>query len=150
MDPRRVLVVTDIDLSGWALRQALTSAGFVVLTAADAGAARAFVEASDPFDVLVVSQSLGPECVAGLLEDAARLWPGVPAIVLAVDPEPHPIETRADRVLLEKPYSVDNVVALASGLVVLRAKGEAYGQLPSRHGGVGKGGVPPASRRIAP
>jgi DNA-binding NtrC family response regulator len=113
MDPRRVLVVTDIDLVGWALRQALTSAGFVVLTAGDAEAARALIQASDPFDVLIVSLSLGAERVAGLLDEAARLWPAVPAIVLGVDPEPCPLETQAVHVVLEKPYSVANVVALA-------------------------------------
>jgi DNA-binding NtrC family response regulator len=114
MSPRRVLVVTDIDLSGWALRQALTAAGFVVLTAGDADAARAVFEVSDPFDVVVVSLSLGRPCVAALLDHAALLWPGVPAIVLAAEPEPDPIETRADDVvLLEKPYSVKDVVATA-------------------------------------
>jgi DNA-binding NtrC family response regulator len=129
MDPRRVLVVTDIDLSAWALREALTSAGFVVLNAADANAARAVIDASDPFDVLLVSQSLSAECVVGLLEDAARLWPGVPVIVLAVDPEPYPIGTRTEHLLLEKPYSVEDVVALASGAAALRVKGESSGQL---------------------
>jgi DNA-binding NtrC family response regulator len=114
MDPRRALVVTDIDLSGWALRHALTSAGFVVLTAADADAARAVIEVSDPFDVVVVSLSLGVERVSSLLTCAAWLWPGVPAIVLAVDHESHPLPTKAeDVVVLEKPYSVDDVVASA-------------------------------------
>jgi len=150
MDPRRALVVTDIDLAGWALRQALTSAGFVVLTAADGDAARAVVATSDPFDVLVVSQSLHPESVARLLEDAARLWPGVPAIILAVDAEPHPIDTRADHVMLEKPFSVGDVVALARGSTVLRAKGESYSQLLDRCDGVVNGSVSPAPRRVAP
>jgi DNA-binding NtrC family response regulator len=113
MDPRSVLVVTDIDLAGWALRHALTSAGFLVLTAGDADAARAVIEASDPFDVLVVSLSLGAECVGALLDHSSRLWPAVPAIVLAVDPEPSALQTRAVHVILEKPYTVANVVALA-------------------------------------
>ena len=84
-----------------------------MLTAADADAARAVIEVSDPFDVLVVSLSLGPACVSGLLEYAEWLWPGVPAIVLAVDSEPQPVTTRADDLVLEKPYSVEDVVALA-------------------------------------
>ena len=114
MTPTRALVVTDIDLSGWALRQALTAAGFVVLTAGDAEAARAVIELSDPFDVVVVSLSLGPASVVKLLEYSAWLWPGVPAIVLAVDPEPHLIHTKAeDVVVLEKPYAVEDVVRAA-------------------------------------
>lgn len=127
MDLRRALVVTDIELSRWALRQALTSAGFVVLSAADATAARAVAASNERFDVLVVSQSLGSECVAGLLEDAALRCPGVSSIVLAVDPDPHPIITKAEHIVLEKPYSVENVVALARGSTVLRANRESYG-----------------------
>jgi DNA-binding NtrC family response regulator len=114
MDPRRALVVTDIDLSGWALRKALTSAGFVVLSAADADAARAVIEVSDPFNVVVVSLSLGAARVSKLLEYSEWLWPGVPAVVLAVDPESQPVATRADDVVLEKPYSIEDVVALAT------------------------------------
>ncbi len=127
MVPRRVLVVTDIHLSGWALRQALTAAGFSVQTVADQATARAVLGSADRFDVLVVSQSLGAESVAALLEDTARAWPGVVAIVLAVDSVPPRIRTRADHVMLEKPYSVDDVVALASGSTVLRVKSRNEG-----------------------
>jgi DNA-binding NtrC family response regulator len=150
MDPRRALVVTDIDLVGWALRQALTAAGLVVMTTSDVDAPDAALAARDPVDVLVVTQSFGPERVARLLERSARLWPGVRAIVLAVDPEPHPIDTRTDHVLLEKPFSVDDVVALARGSTVLRAKGESYSQPLDHCDGIPNVGVSSASRRLAP
>jgi DNA-binding NtrC family response regulator len=112
MDPRRILVVTDIDLSGWALRQVLTKAGFVVLSAADVDAARAVIGTTEPFDALVVSLSLGTERVSRLLDEAASLWPGALAIVLAIDPQPTRLETGAAHVLLEKPYSMESVVDL--------------------------------------
>lgn len=113
MDPRRVLVVTDVDLSGWALRQALTAAGFVVLTAGDADAARTVVEASEAFDVVVVSLTLGTGPVTHLLDDVARLWPGASAVVLAAGPGPSVVNTIAEHELLEKPFSVDDVVSFA-------------------------------------
>ena len=113
MTPRRVLVVTDIDLAGWALRHALTSVGFVVISAGDIEAARTVIEVSDPFDVVVVSLSLGVPQVSTFLEHAGGLWPGVPAILLAVAPEPQPVATRPEDVVLEKPYSIEEVVALA-------------------------------------
>ncbi len=89
------------------------------------------IEVSDPFDVVVVSLSLGS---AGFRAPRARrgLWPGVPAIVLAVAPEPQPVATRPDDVVLEKPYSIEDVVAFA-----LRIGGDpgAEDAGPSRSGG---------------
>ena len=96
-----------------------------MLSAADAEAAHAALQAGGAYDIVVVSLSLGQDRVASLLERASRLRPGVPAIVLAVDPDPIVLQTRADHVVLEKPYSIDDVALLARRLSWRSQSGQA-------------------------
>jgi DNA-binding NtrC family response regulator len=115
--PRRALIVTDVHLVAWALSSAFGPAGFVALTAETAAGASDALRTVEDIDILVISLSIGPSQVSDLLATTSREFPGTRSILLAAEPDvAFPVPAKVG-VLLQLPFSVDDVVATAGELV---------------------------------
>jgi DNA-binding NtrC family response regulator len=115
--PRRVLIVTDVALLRWAMSSAFGHSGFVTLTAETADAALDTLRTVEGIDLLVISLSIGRNQVSEVLRSSSVEWPGLPVVLLAVEPDTPPAERHEGTVLLELPFSVADVVATAGDLV---------------------------------
>jgi DNA-binding NtrC family response regulator len=112
--PLRALVVNDLNLARWALHEALTAAGFEVTVAETAEAAISEFARLETLDVVVVSLSLGAEAVDRLKERLFARWPRAGVIILATDVEARmPGEAESRGIVLDTPFSMDDVVAAA-------------------------------------
>jgi DNA-binding NtrC family response regulator len=114
--PRRALIVTDVHLVAWALSSAFGQAGFVALTADTVGAACDVLRTVDDLDLVVTSLSIGQARVSEVLAAISAERPGTPAILLAAEPDASFPLADQTTVLLQLPFSVDDVVGAAAEL----------------------------------
>ncbi len=114
----RALVVNDLNLARWALSQALTGAGFEVSLADTIDAALSAIGSVDALDVLVAPLTFPHDGVERLMDGVRDRWPAAAVILLATDVDPH-VPTRAENraIVLDTPFSVDDIVAAASRLL---------------------------------
>jgi DNA-binding NtrC family response regulator len=114
--PRRALIVTDVSLVRWALSSAFGHAGFLAVSAQTADAALDTLRTVGGMDVVVMSLSMAPVEVGEVVQGLGAEWPGIPLILLAAEPDT-PVGQRPEAaVLLQLPFSVDDVVAAAEKL----------------------------------
>ena len=111
-----VLVVDDEPLIRWSLRQALLDRGHAVAVAATgAEAINEVVNASQPFDVIVLDYRLPDRQDLTLLEDVRRLSPGSVVMMMTAfgdDNMRTGAREHGAHAVVDKPFQVASVVSL--------------------------------------
>ncbi len=112
------VVVNDVNLARWALRHALAGAGFGVTVSETAEEAVSAIARLERVDALVASLSLGPEAIDRLIDRVTERWPGAAVILLATDIDSRtPVATPNPAIVLDTPFSMDDVVAAVRRVV---------------------------------
>lgn len=113
-DKPRALVAEDTELGRWAVARALEAHGFEVSTAANRAEAVGRLIGT-AFAVLVAAVSLEREDVTELISLVRQNQPSTGLILLASQDEAGAVASAwNDAVIIEKPFSVDQVVRAAA------------------------------------
>lgn len=112
-----VLVADDEPLTRWALKRTLEQARLEVALASSRDAVQDLL-ATDEFDVVVLANALGHECMLGVLQALAG-HPRAQGLVILYDGEsPEELERAIPTaVVVQKPFGLEAVTAAVEGFL---------------------------------
>ncbi|HVB38185.1 MAG TPA: response regulator [Vicinamibacterales bacterium] len=115
---RRVLIVDDEALVRWSLGEAFREAGFLVTEASDARSGLEQIRSGDGVEVALLDCRLPDADGLTLCGALQQSWPGSLCLMMTAFRTPnlaHEAERLGARGVLDKPFDVEEVVALVRG-----------------------------------
>jgi len=115
---RRVLIVEDEALIGWALAQALTRAGFEVVLAESGERAIEFVRSSS-FDIVITDVKLPHSTGIDVAATLRLVAPSTPIVLLSAESDEflrQQFERYSIANIVEKPFDLAKIVSLVGAL----------------------------------